>query len=162
MITEYSQKMLDFIIAYKREHDGLSPTYREMVRALGEGFNSTSMIHYNIRKLIVAGKIRINFHSRGIEVIGGSWHYTANAADVAAAAEGVAVTRHWHQVDQSGNPDKARAAVCLNCELPQCDEDHDPRCPFYQTWHQMNRDRANESQRALRQRRKEVMCTTRS
>jgi hypothetical protein len=53
-----------------------------------------------------------------------------------------------------------QATVCLNCTLPTCDEDHDPRCPFFQTWHRVNAARVNELQRALRQKRKEATCSS--
>lgn len=62
-----------YICRYKRRHDGLSPTLREIGDACG--ISSTSVVNYQLHKLHRAGRIR--FHGdgkmRGIIVPGGRW-----------------------------------------------------------------------------------------
>ena len=68
-------RILEFIIDYKRGHDGCSPA----IRQIGEhcAISSISVTLYHLRHLEASGKIRrgtdkINFN---IEVIGGKWSY---------------------------------------------------------------------------------------
>lgn len=70
--------MLAFIIRYKRAHDGNSPTYREIMRAVG--INSTSVVAYHLDHLEAAGLIERPQevgNSRVIEVVGGQWIHPA-------------------------------------------------------------------------------------
>lgn len=72
---KHSRKaVLDYIITYKREHDGNSPTLREIMTACH--ITSTSNTSYILADLAKTGQIVINPGSRGIEVIGGRWSYT--------------------------------------------------------------------------------------
>lgn len=67
------QAVLDFIIRYKQEHDGNSPSMRQIGHAFD--ITSTSLLDYILDDLVDAGKI-LRDGSRGIQVIGGRWHYT--------------------------------------------------------------------------------------
>lgn len=67
------KKVLEYIITYKREHDGNSPTLREMMTACR--VTSTSNMSYILADLQKSGQIIVNPGSRGIEVIGGRWSY---------------------------------------------------------------------------------------
>jgi len=61
--------ILNFIIRYKRENDGSSPTIRMIQQ--GCGISSTSMVHFYRRKLEELGLIA--FDGRSIIVTGGIW-----------------------------------------------------------------------------------------
>lgn len=61
--------VLEYVIAFKREHDGLSPTVREIGRVLG--IPSTSHVARVLGQLEQEGKIRRDPH--GIVVVGGWW-----------------------------------------------------------------------------------------
>lgn len=72
---KHSRKaVLDYIITYKREHDGNSPSLRQMMTACR--VTSTSNMSYILADLQKGGQIVVNPGSRGIEVIGGRWSYT--------------------------------------------------------------------------------------
>lgn len=66
------EQYLEFIKAYKREHDGISPTWRELAAQFR---TSTSVVGYVLRQLQDDGKIRLvgNGKIRGIMVVGGQW-----------------------------------------------------------------------------------------
>lgn len=69
-----TNRIFDFIVAYKRQNDGNSPTLRE----IGEQFNvSTSVVSSHLNKLIEAGKLaKPEFNSsRNIVVVGARWIY---------------------------------------------------------------------------------------
>lgn len=69
-----TQEVFDFIVAYKRSHDGNSPTLRE----IGERVNaSTSVVSSHITKLIETGKLVKSGlkDSRNVEVVGARWIY---------------------------------------------------------------------------------------
>jgi hypothetical protein len=76
-----SQKVFDFIVAYKREHDGNSPTMREIM--VGCKVSSTSMVSFYLDQLVAMGFIRRperemgNFSAANIEVVGGEWSFPA-------------------------------------------------------------------------------------
>ncbi len=65
------QKVLDFIVRYKREHDGNSPTRREIGEACQ--ISSTSVVNYYLDQLARAGLIETARKARAITVMGGSW-----------------------------------------------------------------------------------------
>ncbi len=69
---EKLQAVFDFIIGYKQEHDGVSPSVREILSMTG--FHSTSHAYYYLYQLAQAGKIRMQpGEARSIEVIGAKW-----------------------------------------------------------------------------------------
>ena len=79
--TTYQRRSLsdvyEFIVTYKREHDGNSPT----IRTIGEacGISSTSVVHNLLVRLAMRGWIRRpeprigTRYAENIEVIGGKW-----------------------------------------------------------------------------------------
>ena len=66
-------RLFNYIIDYKRQNDGNSPTMREMCDDLDLG--STSYVSYLLDRLAAHGKIeaRDAGHSRSIRVVGGQW-----------------------------------------------------------------------------------------
>ncbi len=67
-------QLFGFIIAFKSEHDGNSPTMREIMR--GCAIPSTSVCSYNLELLEASGRIRLcreGVHASRIEVVGGVW-----------------------------------------------------------------------------------------
>jgi len=75
MTTIDDDQVFKFIVDYKREHDGLAPTVREIMRGVGVG--STSVVVYHLERLEGQGRIRLLGwgRSRGIMVVGGRWEY---------------------------------------------------------------------------------------
>lgn len=66
--------VLDFIITYKTNNDGNSPTMREISK--GSGVKSTSNVDYILNQLEDGGFItRVSDSARSIIVTGGHWHY---------------------------------------------------------------------------------------
>lgn len=66
----------EFIVDYKRKHDGNSPPYRTIMKKFG--LASTSAVSARIDKLIADGRLRRNpdrQRSGVIEVVGGKWDY---------------------------------------------------------------------------------------
>ncbi len=62
----------DFIVAYKRAHDGNSPSIRDIMR--GCGYATTSAVGFHLNALERAGLIRMRrFTGRTIEIVGGAW-----------------------------------------------------------------------------------------
>ena len=67
-----AQRVLDFIIDYKTQHDGNSPTFREI--ASGCGFHTTSSIRIALNFLQDHGQIYYEERqTRAIQVVGGKW-----------------------------------------------------------------------------------------
>ena len=74
-MVERAKAILEFVIAYKREHDGISPTIREIQDFTG--IRSTSLVKFYLGYLEEGGKIRMlgDNRSRGIMVTGGAWRH---------------------------------------------------------------------------------------
>lgn len=69
-----TKEVFDFIILYKEEYDGISPTLREI--AWNTSLTSTSFVKYHLDKLKELGLITVTpKQARGIEVVGGKWTY---------------------------------------------------------------------------------------
>jgi SOS-response transcriptional repressor LexA len=67
--------ILDYIIAYKKKHDGNSPTFRNIMQACG--ISSLSHVQYILIQLEEQGLIRLAVsNAKAIEVVGGRWEYT--------------------------------------------------------------------------------------
>lgn len=63
------------IVEYKRDHDGNSPSTREITAACG--ITSTSVVRYILRDLAERGKILLTDKgSRNIEIPGAKWVYS--------------------------------------------------------------------------------------
>ena len=73
-LTRRQEALLRFIIRYKGESGGDSPTVREMMR--GVGITSASVVNYNVGVLEKHGLVSRPFRSaRCIAVTGGRWVY---------------------------------------------------------------------------------------
>jgi len=72
LFAEKRQKILDFIMAFKAEHDGNPPT---RARIPEQFQTSTSVINNDLKFLVAIGKIKSwERGSRLIEVVGGTWN----------------------------------------------------------------------------------------
>ena len=61
-----------FIVGYKAEHDGISPSYREI--AEGCNLSGVSSVLCALNRLADAGRIeRVDGSNRSIAVVGGHW-----------------------------------------------------------------------------------------
>lgn len=71
------QRIYDYIVEYKRGHDGNSPSLRE----IGEACHLViSVVKSHLDRLERDGWInRISKESRGIEVVGGQWQLYSEA-----------------------------------------------------------------------------------
>lgn len=68
LLTNRQQGVLDAIAAYKADHDGVAPTIRELMVAVG--LNSTSAVAYQLGRLEAKGFIsRAPGNPRTIEVL---------------------------------------------------------------------------------------------
>ena len=70
--SEYN--LYTFIVKFKREHDGNSPTYRQMASAIGK--KSTSYVSFLLEGLRKKGYIKpatSENENRLVEVVGGRW-----------------------------------------------------------------------------------------
>jgi SOS-response transcriptional repressor LexA len=74
-LTPSLQTVLDFIVKYKIDHDGVSPSVLEI--GAGCDISSTSMVRYSLDCLERLGLIRCGYgeksRSRMISVTGGRW-----------------------------------------------------------------------------------------
>lgn len=69
------QEIFDWIVAYKRSHDGNSPTVQEIMD--GCGVSSKSVVYYILLDLRKLGLIELPGYNkdRQIRVVGGRWSY---------------------------------------------------------------------------------------
>ena len=74
-MTTKAERILQFIIGFKRANDGNSPTLREISGACDVA--STSVVRYHLGKLQRRGLIQMPKHGqcRMISVIGGRWNF---------------------------------------------------------------------------------------
>ena len=71
-LTQRAQSVYDFIVQYKINNTGLSPTLREIIA--GTDITSTSVVNYYLDRLEIAGLIYRNTKQhKGIRVVGGKW-----------------------------------------------------------------------------------------
>lgn len=76
-LTLRQQSVFGFIVAYKRDHDGNSPSVREIMAACD--YHSTGTMHYTLRRLAQIGVIELSGvrgTTRQIAVVGGAWTWT--------------------------------------------------------------------------------------
>lgn len=67
-------RVLEYIKAYKRDHNGISPTLRDIVRDME--LSSTSVAHYYLEKMYKSGviyRIHLEGNRVGIGVPNSSW-----------------------------------------------------------------------------------------
>lgn len=73
-MNKSAKQVYEFIVQYKRGHDGISPNLREINAAVG--FQSVSTASYYVKALREAGLIKIEAghkKPRGLEVVGAIW-----------------------------------------------------------------------------------------
>jgi SOS-response transcriptional repressor LexA len=72
------QQIFRWIIQYKTEHDGNSPSLAEMMGACC--ISSKSVALYELHRLQKAGLIRLmgRKQARRIHIVGGEWHFNGN------------------------------------------------------------------------------------
>jgi SOS-response transcriptional repressor LexA len=74
-VNEAAERIFWYVVRYKLEHDGCSPSFEEIAGAVG-GVSSTSAVSYNLDKLEEAGRLRMaSGRNRSIQVVGGRWVY---------------------------------------------------------------------------------------
>jgi hypothetical protein len=66
-----SELVYDFICDFKRDHDGNSPSFREIGR--GCSISSTSLVNYYLNKLIDQERVYVDLDTRKIVVCGAQW-----------------------------------------------------------------------------------------
>lgn len=69
---ETTDRVFNFIVAYKANNDGNRPTMRRIRDALDIGSEST--VHYHIQQLIKTGRLKRDIDGK-IMVVGGKWFY---------------------------------------------------------------------------------------
>lgn len=69
------QAIFDFIVAYKKRHDGNSPSIQDIGRACG--ISSKSLVAYHLAHLAEAGRLVLapDGEKRHIVIVGGRWTY---------------------------------------------------------------------------------------
>lgn len=72
-MDQMSQKTYDFIIQYKRDHDGNSPGREEISQAIG--LRSRSGVNEYLARLVALGLITLGGRgqAKAIYVVGGKW-----------------------------------------------------------------------------------------
>jgi hypothetical protein len=82
------EQVFQYIVDYKRQHDGLSPTISGIARAL---FMNRTTARYHVMMLEHDGRIRL-VGGHAIQVVGGTWHLPEgddqHTPDEAAADDG--------------------------------------------------------------------------
>lgn len=52
-----TERVFEFIVAYKQAHAGQGPAYREIMQ--GVGLHSLSTVHYHLQRLAAAGRLQL-------------------------------------------------------------------------------------------------------
>ena len=88
-LTPRSRKVFEFIVAFKQDNDGLSPSVSEIGAACD--INSTSVTRYHLDCLVRLGMIECEYggKSRMIKVVGGRWIAPAKSAGHAVSLSSV-------------------------------------------------------------------------
>ena len=74
MPADIQDRVFDFIVKFKADNDGVSPSYREIMEACD--ISSFSHVKYLLGKLAAGGRISLgDGKSRTIYVTGGQWQY---------------------------------------------------------------------------------------
>lgn len=73
-------KVFDFIVAFKKENDGIAPSHREIMEGVQE-LNTISVVNFHLDRLAQLGRImRKPGQSRYIKVKGGKWTHEEETA----------------------------------------------------------------------------------
>jgi predicted ArsR family transcriptional regulator len=68
--TSMREQIFQFIVDFKREHDGLSPKWQEIADAV---LVSKTTVRYHLQQLQIEGRVQL-IKRRGIAVEGGMWN----------------------------------------------------------------------------------------
>jgi SOS-response transcriptional repressor LexA len=79
-MTIEQQKLMNYIIAYKRQWNGNSPSFREMMAEMGYG--GTGRLYTQLNALQKLGQIQMS-GSRGIIIPGTSWGFVEEGHEAA-------------------------------------------------------------------------------
>ena len=80
------ERIYAFLVAYKREHDGNTPTKREIAEGCCV---STSSVNYHLIRLEIANRIHVSGQGRSnIEVVGGAWDLAGSHDPATGSAPG--------------------------------------------------------------------------
>lgn len=69
-----------YILTYKRDHDGNSPSYREIAEVIGVRFDRVGMLLDELENAGLIQQRRRGSIKRSIEVVGGSWVWNPTSA----------------------------------------------------------------------------------
>ena len=110
-VKEREKEVFQFIVDYKVENDGISPTLREIAKALN--FSTTSLVNLYLQKLRLSGRISWSGTlSRSIQVVGGRWVYNPRIRILTDPCPGCGGTdyicaecNHWETFNLGWNDD---------------------------------------------------------
>lgn len=94
--------VLTAIVEYKREHDGCSPSVRDISDATGLAL---SMVNFYLRKLESQGVIALLDGARGIMTTNGAWKY------------GGSNTLKFSRHPDTGDPEESKVLTVVNTEI---------------------------------------------
>ena len=114
--TETRKVIMDYLKQYKREHDGCSPSYRQIMAACN--LKSTGTVSYQLQQLADCGYVWLPKDGTrgGIEIVGGQWAMFSTKTDAMLDAAIVAMMRAWREQEYFG---EAQRLACL--QLCICD-----------------------------------------
>ena len=78
-VGERTKMVFQFIVKFKRQYQGRSPTYREIMD--GTDLRSTSTVNYHVGRLVKLGKVEYddkNASTRSLMVKGARWEFDDN------------------------------------------------------------------------------------
>lgn len=79
-------QVFDFIVLYKKEHDGNSPSLREIANACF--LSNQSTVQYHLTRLEIENRIHISGERRRhIEIVGATWNYPNDKSSPEAASQ---------------------------------------------------------------------------
>lgn len=72
-LTPRRLQVYDFLVNYKKTHDGIAPSVAEIQEACE--LSSTSMVRYHLNSLVLLGMIECDYRkgSRMIRIVGARW-----------------------------------------------------------------------------------------
>jgi SOS-response transcriptional repressor LexA len=70
-MSDQRNLVFQFIVRFKAENDGVSPSMREIEEACG--LSSLSHVNYYLQRLVRMKKIEIRYGARNIRVVGAEW-----------------------------------------------------------------------------------------
>lgn len=98
-----ARRIFEFVCKYKRQYDGISPSYAEIIAACN--LTSTSVVTWHIDKLVAAGLIKElvietptgKGKSRGLMVVSGVWSYSQELMEALVNTHDPLLVRERHR-----------------------------------------------------------------